>query len=65
MVGKEMLSFHKGSRLHQPLAWVLVSACFTSGSLSLSLFPSLAPPCEASFALNDFHVEVSPSPLTK
>lgn len=41
VVGNEMLSFHKDSQLHQPLAWLPVSACFTSGSVSLSRFPSL------------------------
>lgn len=43
-----VLSFHKGSQLHQTLTWLLVCACFRVLSLSPSLLLS-----EASFALSD------------
>lgn len=68
---KETVSFHKGRLVHQPLSWSLVWACITTGTPSIpphtdmhTISSSLCPPCEASFALNDFHMEAS-LPLTK
>ncbi len=60
--GKEMLSFHKGSQLRQPPVWVPVSACFTSTPPPTQFLPPFLLPVRPLFALNDFHVEVSPFP---